>query len=78
MQFILASPSSNFSNWLNFNWRISPMALHHWLPLHCRVNVKIILFVLKCLNILAPPYLSELLHCILLPDQMVLVRCTEI
>lgn len=45
MQFILelASSSSNVSNWLNSNWSISPVALHHWLALHCRVNDKIIL-----------------------------------
>uniref|UniRef100_A0A3B5Q121 Reverse transcriptase domain-containing protein n=1 Tax=Xiphophorus maculatus TaxID=8083 RepID=A0A3B5Q121_XIPMA len=34
----------------------------HWLPVHFRVHFKILLFVFKSLNGLAPSYLSELLH----------------
>ncbi len=33
-----------------------------WLPVHFRIKFKIILFVFKSLNGLAPPYISELLH----------------
>lgn len=33
----------------------------HWLPVHCWVNLKILLLVFKSLNDLAPPYLSDLL-----------------
>lgn len=38
------------------------LASLHWLPVRFRVNFKIILFVYKCLNNLAPLYLSELLE----------------
>ena len=38
------------------------LASLHWLPIHFRVHFKIILFVFKSLNGLAPPYLTELLH----------------
>lgn len=57
-----------------------PMALLHWLPVHHRVSFKILLFVFKCLNILAPPPLSELLHPYspARPDQMILVRHAKI
>ncbi|XP_042352033.1 uncharacterized protein LOC121950173, partial [Plectropomus leopardus] len=42
---------------------ISPiLASLHWLPIHFRIHFKILLFVFKSLNGLAPPYLSELLH----------------
>ena len=34
----------------------------HWLPVHFRVHFKILLFVFKSLNGLAPPCLSERLH----------------
>ena len=33
----------------------------HWLPVDRRIEFKILLFCYKCLNGLAPPYLSELL-----------------
>ncbi len=33
----------------------------HWLPVHFRIEFKILLFVFKCLNNLAPNYLSDLL-----------------
>ena len=33
----------------------------HWLPLGYRIHLKILLLVYKCLNGLAPSYLSELL-----------------
>lgn len=33
----------------------------HWLPVHYRVEFKLLLFVYKSLNGLAPPYLSALL-----------------
>ncbi len=40
---------------------ISPiLASLHWLPVHFRIKFKILLFVFKSLNGLAPP--SELLH----------------
>lgn len=35
------------------------LASLHWLPVHFRVHFKILLFVFKSLNGLAPPYLSE-------------------
>ena len=38
------------------------LASLHWLPVHFRVHFKILLFVFKSLNGLAPSYLSELLH----------------
>lgn len=38
------------------------LASLHWLPVHFRVNFKILLYVFKSLNGTAPPYLSELLH----------------
>ncbi|TKS65252.1 RNA-directed DNA polymerase from mobile element jockey [Collichthys lucidus] len=38
------------------------LASLHWLPVHFRVHFKILLFVFKCLNGLAPPYLSVLLR----------------
>lgn len=38
------------------------LASLHWLPVHFRIHYKIILFVFKSLNGLAPLYLSELLH----------------
>lgn len=34
----------------------------HWLPVHDRINFKVLTLVYKCLNGLAPPYLSELLQ----------------
>ena len=33
----------------------------HWLPVHERIEFKVLLYVFKALNNLAPPYLSELL-----------------
>lgn len=42
---------------------ISPiLASLHWLPVRFRINFKVLLFVFKALNGLAPPYLSELVH----------------
>ncbi len=42
---------------------ISPiLASLPWLPIHFRINFKILLFTFKSLNGLAPPYLSELLQ----------------
>ncbi len=38
------------------------LASLHWLPVHFRVHFKILLFVFKSLNGMAPSYLSELLH----------------
>ena len=34
----------------------------HWLPLNYCIHLKILLLVYKCLNGLAPTYLSELSH----------------
>ncbi len=34
----------------------------HWLPVRYRIDFKILLFVFKSLNGLAPPYLSDLLQ----------------
>ena len=33
----------------------------HWLPVQQRIMFKVVLFVFKCLNGLAPPYLAELI-----------------
>jgi len=42
---------------------ISPiLSSLHWLPIYHRIHFKILLFVFKGLNGLAPPYISELLH----------------
>lgn len=42
---------------------ISPiLASLHWLPVQFRIHFKILLFVFKSLNGLAPLYISELLH----------------
>ena len=38
------------------------LAALHWLPVCYRIDFKIILFVFKLLNDLAPPYLSVFLH----------------
>ena len=40
----------------------SLLAQLHWLPITYRIKFKILLLTFKCLNGLAPPYLSELLH----------------
>ncbi len=54
------------------------LASLHWLAVHFRVHFKILLFVFKSLNGLAPPYLSELLHpyaparCLRSADQLLL------
>ena len=42
---------------------ITPL-LHelHWLPINSRIKYKLLLFIFKSLNDLAPPYLSNLLH----------------
>ena len=34
----------------------------HWLPVQQRIMFKVVLFVFKCLNGLAPPYLAELIN----------------
>ena len=50
----------------------------HWLPLSQRIIYKILLLVYKCLNGLAPPYLSELIswktssRCLRSNDQLLL------
>ncbi len=41
---------------------ISVLASLLWLPIHFRIDFKILLLVFKVLNGLAPPYLCELLH----------------
>ena len=42
---------------------ITPVLRHlHWLPVHYRIDFKILLLTFKCLNGLAPLYLTELLH----------------
>ena len=33
----------------------------HWLPVQQRIMFKVVIFVFKCLNDLAPPYLAELI-----------------
>ena len=38
------------------------LASLHWLPVRYRIDFKILLFVFKALNGLAPQYLAELLH----------------
>ena len=38
------------------------LASLHWLPVHYRIDFKIVLFVFKILNGQAPQYLVELLH----------------
>ena len=38
------------------------MSTFHLLPVHFRIHFKIVLFVFKALNGLAPPHLSELPH----------------
>ena len=38
------------------------LASLHWLPVRFRVDFKILLFAFKCLNGLAPTYLSDLLE----------------
>ena len=32
----------------------------HWLPVECRIKFKVLVYVFKCLNSLAPAYLTEL------------------
>ncbi|KAL3056304.1 hypothetical protein OYC64_018905 [Pagothenia borchgrevinki] len=38
------------------------LASLHWLPIRFRIDFKLLLFVFKALNGLAPAYISELLH----------------
>lgn len=38
------------------------LASLHWLPVCCRIDFKILMFVFKILNGLAPQYLVELIH----------------
>ena len=38
------------------------LASLHWLPVHHRIHFKLLLYVYKCLNGLAPPYLAQLLN----------------
>lgn len=38
------------------------LASLHWLPINFRIQFKIVLISFKCMNGLAPPYLSELLQ----------------
>lgn len=38
------------------------LASLHWLPVKFRIDFKILLFVFKALNGLAPPYISDLIH----------------
>ena len=46
-----------------FDSHITPtLSKLHWLPLNYRIHFKILLLVYKCLNGLAPTYLSELLR----------------
>ncbi len=41
---------------------ITPVLISlHWLPVHFRIDFKVLLLVFKCLNGLAPEYLSDLL-----------------
>ncbi len=41
---------------------ITPVLMSlHWLPVRFRIDFKVLLLVFKCLNGLAPPYLSDLL-----------------
>ena len=39
------------------------LASLHWLPIRFRIDFKILLFVFKALNGLAPAYIAELLQC---------------
>ena len=42
---------------------VTPCLIHlHWLPIKFRINYKISLLVFKCLNGLAPSYLSNLVE----------------
>ena len=46
-------------------WRAhgSPLlAQLHWLPIEKRIQFKTLLYVFKCLNDIAPPYLSDMFH----------------
>ena len=38
------------------------LASLHWLPVHFRIHFKILLFVCKSLNDLAPQYITEIIH----------------
>ena len=40
----------------------------HWLPIASRIHFKVLVFAYRCVNGLAPTYLSELLH-IRTPDE---------
>ena len=43
---------------------ITPPSLYrlHWLPINYRIQFKILLFVYRALNSIAPPYISELVE----------------
>ena len=38
------------------------LAQLHWLPIEKRIQFKTPLYVFKCLNDIAPPYLSDMFH----------------
>lgn len=58
--------SSDGTHLLTSIWKYEDISLLsaslHWLPIHARIHFKIILFVFKSLNGLAPAYLFELLQ----------------
>ena len=51
----------------------------HWLPVHARIEYKMIMLTFKCLKNLAPAYLSELIavykppHCLRSENKRLLV-----
>ena len=47
--------------WFDFEHITQVLENLHWLPVQQRIMFKVVLFVFKCLNGLAPPYLAELI-----------------
>lgn len=60
---LVQNAAARFPNWYKQTRAHNPgLVSLHWLPIKFRIHFKMILFVLKSFNGLAPSYLSELLH----------------
>ena len=57
---LFLSDGHSFKTWPHHTG--SGLSLLHWLPVRFRIDFKILMFVFKILNGLAPQYLAELIH----------------
>ena len=58
MFIIIGQLPSFHADCVHLQWQLS---WHFWLPVQQTIMFKVVLFVFKCLNSLAPPYLVELI-----------------